>query len=79
MRIAIVHSFYSARVPSGENLMVLAQIDALTDCGHEVHLISSHSDENINSTYQKILDSIRVSTGFGKSPLDCVKDFGPNL
>ena len=79
MRITIIHSFYSARVPSGENLMVLAQIQALNDCGHEVSLISSHSDDTLNNPYQKVIASIRVSTGFGKSPLESINDFAPDL
>jgi hypothetical protein len=45
VRIAMVHSFYSSSQPSGENTVVLNEVDALRRAGHEVALFAAHTDE----------------------------------
>lgn len=44
MRILIVHNFYRSTVPSGENSMVLAEIDLLRRKGHAVEVFSRSND-----------------------------------
>ena len=44
MKIAVVHSFYSTRQPSGENVVVQLQARALQEAGHEVSLIAAQTD-----------------------------------
>ncbi|MGU3293310.1 glycosyltransferase family 4 protein [Williamsia sp. M5A3_1d] len=47
MRVAVVHSFYGSGVPSGENAAVRLQVAALRRAGHEVHLLSRHTDHEL--------------------------------
>ena len=47
MRIALVHSYYSSRVPSGENRVVDAQARALRDVGHEVQVVAELTDRRL--------------------------------
>ena len=44
MRIAVVHSYYSNRQPSGENVVVDLQVGALRRAGHEVHVVARAAD-----------------------------------
>lgn len=44
MKIAVVHSFYSAGQPSGENTVVNAQVATLREAGHDVRLLSRDTD-----------------------------------
>jgi glycosyltransferase involved in cell wall biosynthesis len=45
MRILLVHHFYDSSSVSGENRAVLLERDLLARHGHEVHLLSRHSDQ----------------------------------
>lgn len=45
MKVAVVHSFYGSAAPSGENLVVEAEIALLREHGHEVVTFFRHSDE----------------------------------
>lgn len=79
MRIAVVHSFYSAAVPSGENRVVVDQVEALRRAGHDVLLVSRHTDD-LSETWRYTLNSAwRAATGSGADPLSTLGDFKPDV
>lgn len=45
MRILIVHSRYRSATPSGENIVVDQELDALRGAGHDVDIFERHSDD----------------------------------
>ncbi len=69
LRIAVVHSFYSSRQPSGENVVVQLQIAALRRAGHDVRLVSASTDELEQSATYPLRAGFRAATGFGADPL----------
>lgn len=71
LKIAVVHSFYSAKQPSGENVVVERQIEALRKAGHEVELFSLSTDELEKDGLYALRSAFVVATGVGPSP-----DFG---
>ena len=79
MKIAIVNSFYRRAVPSGENVAVQLQAEALRSAGHEVHMISRETDELIDTPSYAIRSATRVATGAGFSPLGAIKRINPDL
>jgi glycosyltransferase involved in cell wall biosynthesis len=79
MKIAIVHSFYSSRTPSGENQVVLDQVKLLEDFGHDVRLFRVDTDEEIVTWRDKLRTGIQVMTGFGYSPEKEIRKFAPDL
>jgi glycosyltransferase involved in cell wall biosynthesis len=79
IRIAMVHSFYSSAQPSGENTVVLNEVDALRRAGHEVALFAAHTDELEGEVFYKLRAGMRVATGYGRNPLKAIKDFSPDV
>jgi glycosyltransferase involved in cell wall biosynthesis len=79
MRIAVVHSFYSSRTPSGENDVVLAQVQSLVRAGHEVALLARHTDEAEKTRAYAVQSGLRVATGWGPNPLDALGSFRPEI
>jgi glycosyltransferase involved in cell wall biosynthesis len=79
MRIALVHSFYSSRQPSGENQVVLAQVDALRDAGHEVLLVARYTDRASQERGYSVRSSLGVATGFGPDPTKDLRTFSPDV
>lgn len=69
MRIAVVHSFYSSRAPSGENEAVLAEVAALARRGHDVELLARHTDALERRPTYPMECALRVGSGAGRSPL----------
>jgi glycosyltransferase involved in cell wall biosynthesis len=45
LRIVVVHNYYGSASPSGENIVVNAEIKMLREFGHDVHLFERRSDE----------------------------------
>lgn len=45
MKILLVHNYYRAHTPSGENAVVDAEIEQLSEAGHNVSLFSRSNDE----------------------------------
>lgn len=78
MKIAIVHSFYRSG-PSGENLAVQMQANALVEAGYEVKVISRSTDDFINHPWYSLASGITVATGLGPSPLPEVNEFDPDI
>ena len=78
MRILVVHSFYRAALPSGENDVVAGQVALLQESGHDV-LLWSRSTPNEISTTQKVATGFRVATGSGADPTSAINDFQPDM
>ena len=80
MKIALVHSYYSSKQPSGENVVVDAQHAALLSAGHEVLVVRRDSDDIERGN---LLDftrvAVRVATGRGGDPTQELADFGPDI
>jgi glycosyltransferase involved in cell wall biosynthesis len=79
MRIAIVHSFYSSTLPSGENAVVEEQVKALTEAGHDVHLVARHTDIDSRQPLYSVRSGVRVMTGFGPDPTSELRAFAPDV
>lgn len=78
MRIVVVHSFYSASQPSGENRVVDDQVGALQEAGHEVHLVRQDTDHQSNLLYP-LATAIRVATGTGSNPMKQLRALQPDI
>lgn len=79
MRIAIVHSFYSAKAPSGENTVVRMQVDALRRAGHEVAIVAAHTDDLSTSGNYALRAAWNVASGNGISPVEELQKFAPDV
>lgn len=80
MKICIVHSFYDTSAPSGENVVVDAQVDQLRQAGHEVHLLAAQTPpSDIRSSTYAVRSAIRVASGHGHSPLADIARIKPEI
>ncbi|WP_416417162.1 glycosyltransferase family 4 protein [Paenarthrobacter aromaticivorans] len=79
IRVAVIHSFYSESVPSGENVVVNAQVEALQSAGFEVRLIAARTDELSAAKLYKISTAFNVATGLGISPMQQIREFQPDI
>lgn len=79
MRIAVVHSYYSNRMPSGENVVVDLQVEALRRAGHDVRVISRHQEDVEKSRIYPAVTAIRVATNRGPRPIDEINQFDPDI
>lgn len=79
VRIALVHSFYSSRWPSGENVVVESQAQALRDAGHEVLLLGRHTDDLQVQPGYGARAATRVMTGRGGDPTRYLQAFAPDV
>lgn len=79
LRIAVVHGYYSTRVPSGENVVVDLQVEALRAAGHEVAVFARHQEEVEQSPIYPLQAALRTATGRGFSPIDALDRFGPDI
>jgi len=79
LRIAVVHSYYSSRQPSGENVVVDLQLDALRRAGHEVELVARRTDDLEHARTYPVTAALRVASGRGASPLERIEAFGPDV
>lgn len=79
MRISVVHSYYASSTPSGENVAVDMQVAALERAGHEVQLVSIHTDELSRKRTYPIKAAVTVATGRGESPIPQLREFRPDV
>ncbi len=79
MRIAVVHSYYSNRTPSGENVVVDLQREALRRAGHDVRVISLYQEETEKSRLYPAVTAVRVATNRGPRPTDEIDRFDPDI
>jgi len=78
MRILIIHSFYRASLPSGENQVVLNQVSALQDAGYEVALWGPSSPEDPGLP-DEIRTGVRLLANSGADPSSEIRRFDPDL
>jgi glycosyltransferase involved in cell wall biosynthesis len=80
MRIALVHSYYSAAQPSGENVVVDAQAAALRRAGHDLLIVSRRSDDAIGSSkLATVVAGLAVASGRGADPSAELRAFRPDV
>ncbi len=77
LRVAVVHSFYSSKNPSGENVAVGQHIDALRRAGHEVELFAQRTDIREQRKSYAIEAAWTVATGLG--PRIHLEAFRPDI
>lgn len=76
-RVALVHSYYSSKNPSGENLMVNQQAEAMRRDGYDVRIFRQDTDVRERRPSYLLETAFTVATGHGPSPE--FKDFKPDL
>jgi glycosyltransferase involved in cell wall biosynthesis len=79
MKVAVVHSFYSARQPSGENSVVVDQAEQLARAGYDVELISRATDDMSTRRGYALGAAVTTMTGFGPSPRSILSRFSPDI
>lgn len=79
MRIALVHSFYRSGTPSGENVVVQRQAQALRGAGHEVQIVARHTDEDARTWAYPARTALAIATGRGADPTESLRRFGPDV
>lgn len=79
LRIALVHSYYDSRQPSGENTQVDAERDALARAGLEVRVFGARTDERGRERFYRTRAAARVATHRGTSPLAAIERFAPDV
>lgn len=79
MKVALVHSYYSSRQSSGENVVVDSQAAALRDYGLDVRIIARRTDELEDRPGYKLRSGFNVATGRGPSPIEELKEFAPDV
>ena len=79
MKVAVVHSFYTARQPSGENSVVVDQAEQLARAGYDVELVSRATDDVSTRRGYALGAAITTVTGFGPSPHSILSRFRPDI
>lgn len=80
MRIALLHSFYSSAASSGENVVVMAQLEALASAGHDVVLIGRETDrEQQHLSVYPVRAAWRTLTNRGPDPEPLLRRFQPDV
>lgn len=74
-----MHSFYTSRLTSGENLAVDAHVRSLERAGMDVGLFAVRTDEVEREPLYRVRSGLRVAAGRGRSPLRAVRGFGPDV
>jgi glycosyltransferase involved in cell wall biosynthesis len=79
VRVALVHSYYSSRVPSGENNVVDAQAAALRAAGHEVVVVAQSTDERLRRRSYPLEAALTGATRVGPSPARALAAVRPDV
>lgn len=80
MRIALLHSFYVSAASSGENVVVAAQLEALSAAGHDVLLIGRETDrEQEHLSAYPVRAAWRTLTSRGPDPAPLLRRFAPEV
>lgn len=79
MRIALVHSRYSSRQPSGENNAVDAQVRALRRAGHEVLVAQASTDQREQRFTYPAEAAWTAMTGWGVTPAASLRKWNPDV
>ena len=78
MRIAVVQSFYSNSLPSGENRVVEDQVRALREAGHEVLLVRQDTDD-LQGLLYPVRTALNVALSAGFDPTPQLREFRPDV
>lgn len=79
LHVAVVHSYYVSRNPSGENRAVKDQIDALRRAGHRVSEFAANTDDLEGQRLYPLRAALRVATGRGANPLHAIEAVAPDI
>jgi glycosyltransferase involved in cell wall biosynthesis len=79
MKVAVVHSYYRSDVPSGENVAVDAQVEALRTVGHDVAVIAQRSDLRMVRRTYPLEAAWTTISGVGPDPTGELMAFGPDV
>lgn len=79
MRVAVLHSFYASGTPSGENIVVDLQVEALKRAGHEVELVAARTDDFSHSKGYRYKTALNVATGSGIDPTNRLRVIAPDV
>lgn len=79
MRVAVIHGYYSTRVPSGENVVVDLQVDALRTAGYDVRVFSRSQEEAESGALYPLRAAAWVATGRGLDPTHALREFNPDV
>lgn len=79
LRVAVVHGYYSNRMPSGENVVVDLQVAALRAAGHTVEVFARHQEEVEGARTYPVQAALRAATGRGYDPADAIDAFAPDV
>lgn len=79
LRIAVVHGYYSTRVPSGENVVVDLQVEALRRAGHDVRVVARFQEQQEQSPIYPVRAALRVASNRGVGPVDEIEEFDPHI
>lgn len=79
MRIAVVHSYYSKGMPSGENAIVDLSVEILRGSGHDVEVFARQTSSSSENALYKLKSGARVATGAGASPSKDLEAFSPDI
>lgn len=79
MKIALVHNFHSDETPSGENVVVDAEVEALRRAGHDARTAGVRNDEMALRPLHTLRAAATVASGYGISPLPSPAEFAPDV
>lgn len=80
MRVAVVHSFYRSSQPSGENIAVRQQVEALRAAGVQILEVYRFTDEEAKAPLYKIRTAIGMATGVDRGhPERAIADFRADI
>lgn len=79
LRVALVHSFYSSRQPSGENATVESELELLLEAGIDALLFAARTDDLEHGVLHPLRAALRVATGHGASPAKSLAMFAPDV
>lgn len=77
LRIALVHSFHDAAIPSGEDAVVLAEVSALRSAGVDAYLVARRT--LASSLSDTAISAVSVASGYGRQPLRDVEELEPDI
>ncbi|MFC5061530.1 glycosyltransferase family 4 protein [Actinomycetospora atypica] len=79
MRVALVHSYHHSDVPSGENVVVDAQVEALAAAGHEAVVVAQDNDTRSRRRTYPLEAAATVVTGIGPDPSEMLRRLAPDV
>lgn len=79
MKIVMIHSAYSRKNPSGENIVVEEQSKLLSEHGHDVFHFTVETDSEKTKSFYAFSKGVGVAFGFGKNPIKFLEEIQPDL